>query len=958
MKKRKFLALLLMCAMIVSCFSGSVKAKAAGDYVVTTNGALAAYTMVPGEEMHFSIPVRLANVNYYIRDYSSIVVMVSTDDGVFDTTEAVLTRENMSANNQVGISYNYTTNIEFDLTLKDTTKIGAYDAKISLKFDGYDYLTGDAVSSAEIPFTIRVRSEKTPAQVTVDAFSYDEALAAVGATFDLTFDARNEGEIAALNTYVTVDYTGSGIVPNYSIQSIKIGDLLSGAKSTQRLPVRVLPGTEPGIKTLTINYEYKDVDGTSHTASRNVYVNILAASTAPSDDAKLTAEAAVLNAEVNVDNEYQLSLNLTNIGARAARNIKVLIPENGGIGADTGILPGYDSTGVTLEALNPEAQQTVHLPLSITKSAAAGLRELTVQVTYEDSEGNVLTTVAKIYLTIVAPEKQEEIKNDVTISNVTQSPAQPIAGDVLTVTFQVTNNGNNDITDLALYGEELSSAGFEPLSADIRNTVGNLKKGEVKEVSMRFRVGSGITAGMNELKLAASYVDANGTSQKESTTVYILDVRQVTEEQVKNNVSISGISQSPEVPMVGERVTVSFTVNNNGTKDITELKFSGTNLGSNNFEPISSEVYTVVGSVAAGASKKVSMSFKVGSDIQEGFNALGLAYSYVDGSGNTQNETTAIYILNVKNESATSTSKPKLIVSEFSTDSEELRAGTTFNLTFALKNTHASKSAKNIKVTVVQAQDIFSATQGSNSFYIESIGAGEVSQNTMNLKVKSDTATGAYEISIKVEYEYDDMSPTDLNAGGVSDENILKLQAIENSRPAVQNLSVGYGWDTPTINQATSLMFDFYNMGKSTLSNVYVTISGDYIFESGTMQIIGSVSAGMNSYQEISILPQVEGMAKGVLTVHFEDSNGDEVSKDFDLPETYIQGEATFDWNVPSGDGSDYTGGDDLQTAKKALMPVWAYILCLAAALAAGTLLTRGIMVAVYKKKQENNDEV
>ncbi len=290
----------------------------------------------------------------------------------------------------------------------------------------------------------------------------------------------------------------------------------------------------------------------------------------------------------------------------------------------------------------------------------------------------------------------------------------------------------------------------------------------------------------------------------------------------------------------------------------------------------------------------------------------------------------------------------------FTLSEEELRAGSTFDFTFRLLNTHASKAAKNIIVTVVQANDVFSATKGSNSFHINAINPGEAAENTINLKVKSDTATGSYDLTIKVEYEYDDMAQADAEKGGVQEDLPVKLQAVENSRPALQNLSLGYGWDTPTVNQSTTLMFDFYNMGRSSLNNVYITMESDYLqFETGTSSIIGTVSAGSSSYQEISVLPIMEGQATGKLIVHFEDSNGDEVTKEFEIPQTYIQAEQSMDWSGGGFDPGfdDPVSGNDVVEAKKPLMPTWAYIVCLVGALLIGTLFTRGIMIKVYKKK-------
>ncbi|MDE7297631.1 MAG: hypothetical protein K2N94_02235, partial [Lachnospiraceae bacterium] len=100
----------------------------------------------------------------------------------------------------------------------------------------------------------------------------------------------------------------------------------------------------------------------------------------------------------------------------------------------------------------------------------------------------------------------------------------------------------------------------------------------------------------------------------------------------------------------------------------------------------------------------------------------------------------------------------------------------------------------------------------------------------------------------------------------------------------------------------------------------------------------------------------------GKLIVHFEDSNGDEVTTEFDLPETYVQGEP-MNW----GGGEDYNwgigddfpvGGGDVTQAKNPLMPVWAYALSLAGALIVGMLVTRGIVIAVYKKKHSADEEI
>jgi len=962
MKRKRFLALLLVLAMGIACFSGRIVAKAedGGDKIIVPNaGVSTLYTMKAGETRHIIIPVHLSSWEYTITDATGIVALVQPTDGtnIFERTQATLTRDNVPVGEVVGINSYQTTNIEFDLKIKDTAKIGTYKGavKFTCSIQRYTENGVDNISETEVPFDIYIEREKSPAQLVADNFKYQKQSAVVGSTFDIEFDAINAGEITALNASMTLE-CAAGIVPNYSVKEIQIGDMEQKASKHQKLSLRVRSDAKPDQYTVTVKYKYKNADGEDKENSTDFLIDIIDAATAESDDAKVVVEPVSLNDEIQVENPYDLVVSVENTGKETAKNIIVTVET--GIGQTSGILPNYETNGVQGGDLKPGEKKEITLPLYITKGADAGLKEFEVKVSYEDSKGNVLPASTKAYLTTTVPEKQEP-KNDVAISQIVQSPSEPMSGDILSLDFVVTNNGNNDISDLTIYGEDLSNASFEPLTADVRHKVGNLAVGESQPVTLQFKVGSAIPEGTNvlKLKLIVSYVDADGTMHDGKDTpqeINILNVTKVTEEQLKNNIEITNISQSPASPVVGETVTVTFTVENKGTKGITDMKFSGTDLGSSGFEPVSSEVYKRVGSIEAGASKKVSMTFKLGDSIHEGFNTLKLEYSYKDADDQPQTEQTAVYILNVQNKNSSVNSRPKLIVESFTLSEEELRAGSTFDFTFKLRNTHAGKAAKNITVTVVQANDVFSATKGSNSFYIDAINPGETAENTINLKVKSDTATGSYDLTIKVAYEYDDMSQADTEKGGVQEDLPVKLQAVENSRPALQNLALGYGWDTPTVNQSTTLMFDFYNMGRSSLNNVYITMESDYLqFETGTSAIIGTVSAGSSSYQEISVLPIMEGQATGKLIVHFEDSNGDEVTKEFEIPQTYIQAEQSMDWG--GGDFNpgfdDPVNGGDLVEAKKPLMPIWAYVACLVGALLVGTLLTRGIMIKAYKKK-------
>ena len=107
----------------------------------------------------------------------------------------------------------------------------------------------------------------------------------------------------------------------------------------------------------------------------------------------------------------------------------------------------------------------------------------------------------------------------------------------------------------------------------------------------------------------------------------------------------------------------------------------------------------------------------------------------------------------VDNTEEQTVSKPKLMVTDFSTSLEEIKAGELFDFTFSVMNTHEEVAAKNIKVTVTSSN--FAVKSGSNSFFVSKIEPGEKAELTINLKASAALTTGAYPLSIAMEYEYE-----------------------------------------------------------------------------------------------------------------------------------------------------------------------------------------------------------
>lgn len=804
-KMTKVFAVLMMAVMIVGVIK-TTNAKAEVNYIVPANPTgRYDFQAEPGEMRHVVLPVKLSETGMDLTVFS-LYAEADTPDIQIMNVKLINPRVTSEVADSSGLVFRsgQLYNLEFDIAVSDSIKIGYHS--ISVKGNGQLWSYGaaereDLNNSLLMTLTSYTVTELKPIEIVVDKLTFDDKLVYPGSSFTMQLKLKNAGEIQALNTYLTMDFGDSGLIADYNVESIKIGTLKAGETTTVDIPVKVLKNAEPKFCSISANITCKDNSGTSvGPFVQNMYLTVL-----KPDEEKVKTESPVL--ELSTPDNYKV--------------------------------------------LQPDTEDVINVTVKNTGAVDAYDAKIAVVSGFDTSAG-----ITKGYTT-----------------------------------------------------DSIS--------------VGNIKAGKSKDIQIPVRIAKGFAAGLYEIKMNASYKDEkeNALTSAEMT-MYVKG--SATEQTSKNGVSIGNVAQSPSYPVAGDKVTVSFDIVNEGTSDITNVKAAGTGLSSSGFEPVSSEPYKKVGTVKAGSKTRVSMTFKVGKDIPSGFNTLNISCEYTNADGTVGTESAGLYILNIVNDKKTDTgeqktSRPKLIINRYSAEpvidpdtigededieklKKELKAGREFDFKYSIKNTHATKVAKNIKITLEQAEGIFIPVDGSNIFYIDSIDAGETSEQVVRMRTRSDVATGDYNIAIKVEYEYDDMSEADKEKGGVVDENNIKLRAIENYRPEIENISID-AYDGVMMGQPVDLSFEFYNMGKSTLGNVYITIEGDFALANNSSKTyVGAVNGYSQEYVNPQIVPLVPGEATGTIVVHFEDSNGDEQIKTADFS-TFV---------MDSGDYGDYGDYGDM----------------------------------------------
>lgn len=636
----------------------------------------------------------------------------------------------------------------------------------------------------------------------------------------------------------------------------------------------------------------------------------------------------------NVGSDTNLSFTVKNEGEVTAKSIYLLMDFGGAIDE------GYTAKNIKVGNLATGETKLISLPVSILSTAGKGKKTLVCNFTYKTLDGAERTSTYKIYVNLSGNISSPElIVKDATF----ESGLTP--GDDFNLSVVLKNTGSSKAKNISATIDDSSVTtdgilkNFYADGIDV-DSISAYKSGTV---SIPLTVSKYATGGMKTVKLIVTYTDANDVIYTSNETIYI-DVTANTTAGTPNIV-ISNVVQSPEQPIAGDQVTISFDLENKSNVNISELKVYADGLTGTTFIPIESEPYQYIESLKSGKKVRISMPLEVSKSIAEGLNNLTVKYSFTGGEGSV-----IIPVRDVQNDLG-SGSKPKLIVSNYTTDVEELRAGSTFNFTYDIYNTNASVAAKNITVTITQADNIFTVTQGSNSFFISNIAPGETVQNTVELKVKSDATTKAYPLKITIEYEYEgiEANPTTGEIGETKTEE-LNLQAMENARPVADNIQV-YSWDgNVTVGNTATLSFEFYNMGKSVLNNVIATVECDgFTKADGSMYFIGNVEAGSSTLVEFDVIPNMEGAVPGSIKLSYEDSNGDtvEFTKEF---EGMVMPAAAFDPGAMDGDSGEVFN-PEMPTAKEAILPIWAFVLMLIAIFVLFVPITRKIIISVYKAK-------
>lgn len=229
--------------------------------------------------------------------------------------------------------------------------------------------------------------------------------------------------------------------------------------------------------------------------------------------------------------------------------------------------------------------------------------------------------------------------------------------------------------------------------------------------------------------------------------------------------------------------------------------------------------------------------------------------------------------------------KPKLIVDNYTISPNPVKAGEDFDLNLSFYNTNKKKAVRNIKIVINSSGgttvgtgeeggenpggatpsltgSVFMPVNSSNTFYIESIGAGKRASKNLKLTTPHSVTPNTYELNVRL--EYDDSENNELIS-----EEALGINVYQEAKIQLGTIN----FMDPEVGMPSDFSVEFYNTGKSPIHNLMIKMSGNFDVE-GDTYYVGNFEPGSTESFSAPIIATEAGEVKGKLIISYEDSTG------------------------------------------------------------------------------------
>ena len=455
-------------------------------------------------------------------------------------------------------------------------------------------------------------------------------------------------------------------------------------------------------------------------------------------------------------------------------------------------------------------------------------------------------------------------------------------------------------------------------------------------------------ASEKQLSFTIYYNDASGNGHYQNEKLQIRECEPYTEPKPEPEPTPETIPEPRAVfnsdgmstaIAAGQTKTITVYIQNAGTTamrdPILTLKSSGSLLimGSQDY---------MLDDIRAGRDTAVTVTVKALDKIESQMQTIDATLSFYYDNGTQLTGGSASGSVNVlstvtkdtKDEETIASPTPIVILSKYNYGGSSVAAGSSTNLSFSFTNTSKTIKIENVMVTVTGGQDLM-LNGSTNTFYFESVAASGSKTVTVPMKAAQLISASAQDVKIDVTYEYVDQNARKSGNATLS----LSVPLYQPDRFDLSEPKTSY---TGYVGEETSLTIDYVNKGKSAISNVEATISGD-IDSPTPYQRVGTIDGGKNGTIAFAVTPQLEGENQVKIVITYEDSNGNTKERVFEATVEAMAYE-------PSDPGMDDPGMIDPEPANT--FP-WKYVIIAVVA----ALIVLLVVLRIRKKKAKQKAE-
>ncbi|WP_312647485.1 COG1361 S-layer family protein [Aminipila sp.] len=566
------------------------------------------------------------------------------------------------------------------------------------------------------------------------------------------------------------------------------------------------------------------------------------------------------------------------------------------------------------------AKQTVSFMVEVTKSANTGERNCRFSANLKDSGGADLpnqktleqSTTFTVYERLSTDNRDSKTVAGVDISHAVQPAGGFVQGNDNKLTIEVYNYGNTTLKN-AVVSLNLPE-GLSIYNGSNQTQLGYVSVGTRKTVEFPITVKEGIESKNYPIEvevLGLNYMNGDVEAKK---TFYI--PIEGSGNVSTDNISITNVN-IPEQVNSGQPFNLAFTVQNTGNSEIKNVKVA--------VEPaegiINKSRNIFIDNIPKGGSKQYNIklySFDGADQKSYPIKIMASPTNAATSEKDTVTGVTQYATVTILSDGSTA-KKPQLLIDNYSYGGSVVQAGTDFYLNIGLFNT-SGKTLSNVKVSLTNEDGVFVPVGGSNSFFIDSIKAKGHYTKSIRLSTKPQAEQKTTPITVKMTYEAGSGDPLEA-------DDVIAIPVTQKTKLVVDEIV------PPAevyVGQQGTCELEFYNMGKTVLSNLRANCEGNFDVMESNSYYAGNMESGKSDSYRFNFVPKEVGPMTGTITFTYEDGKGE--AQFLEVP---------FTFEVMEAPVYDEENPEDMQPEKHT---PWALII-------AGGVVVVGIIAGILFKK-------